>query len=107
MDVDAILARVLQLSASLDDAIEGGRPCHEDAVYALAGLVLELDRWLADGHRAPSRWRAAVGVVAAPTFVLRPAVASNEVTPRRRRPPVRRSRTRDVAGQLALPFATA
>lgn len=106
MDVDAILARVLQLAASLDDAIEGARPCDEDAVYALAGLVLELDAHLAAGRRAPSRWREAVAPVAA-TFVLGPVDASNETAPRRRRPPVRRRAVRSGEAQLALPFARA
>ncbi len=105
MDVDAILARVLQLAASLDDAIEAARPCDEDAVYALAGLVLELDAHLASGRRAPTRWRDAMETT--PTFVLRPVDASNETVPRRRRPPVRRRVVRGGGAQLALPFARA
>lgn len=101
MDVDVILAKVLQLSVLLDDAIEAGHGCDEDAVYALAGMVLELDRWLVEGRRPPERWRA----LATPPLVLTPGTASNEVMPRRRHTPVRRRSLRTDDTQLALPFA--
>lgn len=101
MDVDVILSKVLGLCASLDDAIESGHACDEDAVYALAGMVLELDRWLVEGRRPPVRWRS----LRTPPLVLTPGTASNEVLPRRRHGPVRRRHPRADDTQLALPFA--
>ncbi len=102
MNVDVILAQVLQLAASLDGAIEAGVPCEEDHVYALAGLVMELDGWLATGRRPPSAGRAAPSDGA--LLVLGADAASNEVTPRRRHGPVRRRRAAVATTQLALPF---
>ncbi len=102
MNVDVILAKVLQLAASLDGAIEAGLPCEEDQVYALAGLVLELDGWLAAGRRPPERWTRAATPDGA--LLLGVDAASNEVTPRRRHGPVRRRRAAVTTSQLTLPF---
>lgn len=103
MNVDVILAKVLELAASLDGAIEAGVPCEEDHVYALAGLVLELDGWLAGGRRPPERWARAAPADGA-LLVLGADAASNEVAPRRRHGPVRRRRAAVATAQLALPF---
>lgn len=103
MNVDVILAKVLELAASLDGAIEAGVPCEEDHVYALAGLVLELDGWLAAGRRPPERWARAAPTDGA-LLVLGADAASNEVAPRRRHGPVRRRRAAVATAQLALPF---
>ena len=74
--------------------------------YALAGLVLELDRWMAAGRRLPARW-AQRAPSPSPHFVLGGESASNEVAPRRRHPPVRRRRAQAAAAQLAFPFGLA
>ena len=100
MNPDVLLAQVTQLAAALDAAIESGHPCDEDHVYALAGLVLELDRWMASGRRPPARWDRAPAAL----LVLGADAASNEVAPRRRHPPVRRRPRAPVTTQLALPF---
>lgn len=103
MNPDVLLAQVTQLAAALDAAIESGHPCDEDHVYALAGLVLELDRWMASGRRPPARWDRAPAP-ATSLLVLGADAASNEVAPRRRHPPVRRRPPAPATTQLALPF---
>jgi hypothetical protein len=100
---DALLAQIVHLASVLDAAIESGHALEEDHVYALAGLVLELDRWMAMGRPPPTRWSRPC-VPPAPLLVLRGSVASNEVVPSRRHAPARR-RTRTPTGtQLSLPF---
>lgn len=103
MDTAPILARVLDLARALDAALEAGRACADDDVYALAGLVIELDLALTRGDALPARWRPSVER-SAPLLMLGEEPAANEVRPRRRRA-VRHTQT-PAAHQLALPFAT-
>jgi len=103
---DALLSQLIAFATSLDAAIESGHACDEDHVYALAGLVLELDRWLATGRPLPTRWARPARAPAA-LLVLGGESASNEVTPRRRHAPVRRRRAAAAPVQLAFPFCAA
>jgi hypothetical protein len=106
MDPDALLTRILSLGATLDEAIEHGHPVDEDAVYALAGLVMELDVWLAAGRRPPARWAWARATDSAPLLLCNDA-ASNDAAPRVRRPLARTRRTRPASAQLAFAFTAA
>lgn len=103
MDPDALLTRVLSLSVALDDAIEQALPLDEDDVYALVGLVMELDVWLSEGRRLPRRWDVAREVEAKP-LLLTSESASNDVTPRKRRSLVRNRRPREASAQLTFAF---
>jgi hypothetical protein len=107
MDPDATLSHLLRLRAAIDQALECAVPVGDDDVYALVGLLDELDRWLREARRAPVRWARAV----ASTHVTSPrprairldvsVPASNDNASRRRRARVRSTRTN---GQLALPW---
>ncbi len=103
MDPDALLTRILSLGVGLDDAIEQGLPLDEDDVYALAGLVMELDVWLSEGRRLPRRWDRARDVSARP-LLLTSESASNDVAPRKRRSLVRSRRAREASAQLTFAF---
>lgn len=103
MDPDALLTRILSLGVALDDAIERNLGVDEDAVYALAGLVMELDVWLSEGRRLPARWRSRRGVEAGPLLLSNEA-PGNDAAPRRRRSLVRGRRPRVESAQLAFGF---
>lgn len=112
MDTDVLLRHLLRLRAAIDCAVEASVPVSDADVYALIGLVDELDHQLARGAKLPARWARsprAPHVVAEPrSFVPRAvtvdvhAEPSNDNAARRRRTRIRVTRT---TGQLALPWS--
>jgi hypothetical protein len=104
MDPDVTLDWILRLRTRLDDAVEQGDPLDADAVYALVGLIAELDAHLCAGATPPRRWLPAH---ATRHFALDSAQpASNDAPPRRHVRARRRARSaRGAADQLPLPFA--
>jgi len=78
MDSDATLDWILRLARKIDRDLEEGRSPKEDAVYALVGLVLELDVWLEAGHQTPKRW---IGKSSQPVVLPAVVVPSNDVVP--------------------------
>ena len=115
MNPNTTLEWILLLSASLDASVHARRRIDRDSVYALVGLIEELDRWLVEGGTTPSRWQThpKTGTAQPPsTLVLNAkSEASNDTAstsktkvPSPRRGLVRRRGDRTVT-QLALPFA--
>jgi hypothetical protein len=102
MEPDLLLAHLLRLRAAMDCALEAAVPVSDDDVYALVGLLDELDRALRSGAGLPSRWspRRARRSVRGLTLDLSVA-PSNDNSQRRRRARVRCTRTNE---QLALPW---
>jgi hypothetical protein len=108
MDTEVLLRHLLRLRAAIDCAVEAAIPVSDADVYALVGLVDELDHALSRGATLPSRWsraardvRPVVERATAITVDLR-VEPSNDNGSRRRRTRIRVTRT---TGQLALPWS--
>lgn len=103
MDTDLLLAHLLRLRAAMDCAIDAAVPVSDDDVYALVGLIDELDRAMRRTQRLPSRWAPrAIRPVRAAGFTIDLCLSpSNDNASRRRRPRVRQTR---IGAQLALPW---
>lgn len=106
MDTEVLLRHLLRLRAAIDCAVEAAVPVSDADVYALVGLVDELDQRLSRGAPLPSRWARAAREVrpaTAPAITVDLHVEpSNDNAARRRRTRIRVTRT---TGQLALPWS--
>jgi|LNFM01.1.fsa_nt_gb hypothetical protein len=110
MDTDVLLRHLLRLRAAIDCAVEAAVPVSDGDLYALVGLLDELDGALSRGAPLPARWSranhatspvSARPVSRAVTVDLR-VEPSNDNATRRRRTRIRVTRT---SGQLALPWS--